>query len=77
MDPIGIVIRLSEIRPIMNVVQAEREEEISGTIQRLSVLKLAAAGRDDRNKFNLICKQQTQAAMQGADLIAEIISKLQ
>ena len=72
LDPIGIAIRLSEILPIMSVEQAEREEEISTTIMSLSLLKITAAARSDRNKFNLIQKQQIQVAEKGARLIQEI-----
>ena len=56
----------------MSVEQAEREEEISTTIMSLSLLKITAAARSDRNKFNLIQKQQIQVAEKGARLIQEI-----
>jgi hypothetical protein len=65
------------MRPIMNTSQAEQEEEISGTIQRLSILKLVAASKGDRNKFNIVCKQQIQAAMQAENLIRELQQELQ
>jgi hypothetical protein len=58
----------------MNVAQAELEREISETIMSLSILKISAAAKNDRNKFNLIHKQQIQASGKGAKLIEEITS---
>lgn len=72
MDPIGIAIRLSELRPIMNTGQAEQEEEISSTIRNLSILKLMAASKGDKNRFNLISKQQIQVAKLAESLIMEV-----
>ena len=72
LDPIGMTIRLSEMRPIMNASQAEQEEEISSTIRNLSILKLVAASKGDKNRFNLISKQQIQVAKLAERLIMQI-----
>jgi hypothetical protein len=58
----------------MNSTQAELEREISETIMSLSILKISAAAKNDRNKFNLIHKQQVQVSEKGAKLIEEITS---
>jgi hypothetical protein len=58
----------------MNSAQAELEREISETIMSLSILKISAAAKNDRNKFNLIHKQQVQVSEKGAKLIEEITS---
>lgn len=67
-----MTIRLSEMRPIMNASQAEQEEEISSTIRNLSILKLVAASKGDKNRFNLISKQQIQVAKLAEKLIMQI-----
>lgn len=72
LDPIGIVIRLSELRPVMTVDQAERESEVSTTMNNLAVRKIIAASRGDKNKFNLISKQQTEVARLAVKLIEEV-----
>ena len=56
----------------MNALQAEQEEEISSTIRNLSMLKLVAASRGDKNRFNLISKQQIQVAKLAERLIMQI-----
>lgn len=71
-DPTGVAIWLSEIRPIMTAGQAEKEQEISSLIASLAVLKILAASKGDKNKFNLLSKQQLEAARLGLKLIHEV-----
>lgn len=63
---------MSDVRPIMTQEQVEEADEISRTFNTLAILKIQAANRGDRNKYNLICKQQEQVAAQAMRLIKEV-----
>jgi hypothetical protein len=56
----------------MTAGQAEKEQEISSLIASLAVLKILAASKGDKNKFNLLSKQQLEAARLGLKLIHEV-----
>lgn len=72
MDPISVGILLSELAPIMNYEQGVEGDEIQNTIIKLAVKKQAAASKGDRNKFDLLEKQQIQIAQRGLKLIREV-----
>lgn len=63
---------MSEVRPIMTQEQVEKADEISKTFNTLAILKIQAANRGDRNKYNLICKQQGQVAAQAMQFAQEV-----
>lgn len=56
--------------------QADREREITEAIARLAVMKIGMAIKNDRNRFNLISKQQAQIARTGMQLVAEVEDEL-
>ena len=72
MDPIGISIQLSELAPLMNLRQAEKTNELQLVISQLAISKLRAADKGDRNKYDILEKQQIQAALAALQIIQEI-----
>ena len=72
MDPIGISIQLSELAPVMNLRQAQKANELQSFISQLAISKLRAADKGDRNKYDIIEKQQIQAALAALQIIQEI-----
>jgi hypothetical protein len=56
----------------MTIEQVEQEEEICSMINSLAVLKISAASKGDKNKFNLLCKQQLEVAKAGLRLAEEV-----
>jgi hypothetical protein len=72
LDPIGISIQLSELAPVMNLRQAQKTMEIQSLISQLAISKLRAADKNDRNKYDILEKQQIQAALAGLKIIQEV-----
>ena len=72
MDPIGISIQLSELAPVMNLRQAQKANDIQSLISQLAISKLRAADRNDRNKYDILEKQQIQAALAALQIIQEV-----
>jgi intracellular sulfur oxidation DsrE/DsrF family protein len=72
LDPIGISIQLSELAPLMNLRQAEKTNELQLVISQLAISKLRAADKGDRNKYDILEKQQIQAALAALQIIQEI-----
>lgn len=72
LDPIGISIQLSELAPVMNLRQAQKANDIQSLISQLAISKLRAADKNDRNKYDILEKQQIQAAITALQIIQEI-----
>lgn len=72
LDPIGISIQLSELAPVMNLRQAQKTIELQSLISQLAISKLRAADKNDRNKYDILEKQQIQAALAGLKIIQEV-----
>lgn len=72
LDPIGISIQLSELVPLMNLRQAQKTMEIQSLISQLAISKLRAADKNDRNKYDILEKQQIQAALAALQIIEEV-----
>jgi len=72
LDPIGISIQLSELAPVMNLRQAQKANDIQSLISQLAISKLRAADKSDRNKYDILEKQQIQAALAALQIIQEI-----
>lgn len=72
LDPIGISIQLSELAPLMNLRQAQKTMEIQSLISQLAISKLRAADKNDRNKYDILEKQQIQAALAALQIIEEV-----
>lgn len=72
LDPIGISIQLSELAPLMNLRQAQKTMEIQSLISQLAISKLRAANKGDRNKCDILEKQQIQAALAALQIIQEV-----
>lgn len=72
LDPIGISIQLSELAPVMNLRQAQKANDIQSLISQLAISKLRAADKNDRNKYDILEKQQIQAAIAALQIIQEV-----
>jgi len=72
LDPIGISIQLSELAPVMNLRQAQKANDIQSLISQLAISKLRAADKSDRNKYDILEKQQIQAALAALQIIQEV-----
>ena len=72
LDPIGISIQLSELAPVMNLRQAQKANNIQSLISQLAISKLRAADKNDRNKYDILEKQQIQAALAALQIIQEV-----
>lgn len=72
LDPIGISIQLSELAPVMNLRQAQKTMELQTLISQLAISKLRAADKNDRNKYDILEKQQIQAALAALQIIEEV-----
>lgn len=72
MDPIGISIQLSELAPLMNLRQAQKANELQLVISQLAISRLRAADKNDRNKYDILEKQQIQAALAALQIIQEV-----
>jgi hypothetical protein len=56
----------------MNLRQAEKTNELQLVISQLAISKLRAADKGDRNKYDILEKQQIQAALAALQIIQEI-----
>lgn len=72
LDPIGISIQLSELAPLMNLRQAQKANELQLVISQLAISRLRAADKNDRNKYDILEKQQIQAALAALQIIQEV-----
>lgn len=72
LDPIGISIQLSELAPVMNLRQAQKATEVRSLICQLAISKMRAGFKNDRNKYDILEKQQIQAALVGLKIIEEV-----
>jgi hypothetical protein len=56
----------------MNLRQAQKANDIQSLISQLAISKLRAADRNDRNKYDILEKQQIQAAIAALQIIQEV-----
>ena len=56
----------------MNLRQAQKANDIQSLISQLAISKLRAADKSDRNKYDILEKQQIQAALAALQIIQEI-----
>lgn len=56
----------------MNYEQAKESREIISLISQLTINKLKAASKKDKNKYYLLEKQQIQAAEKGLKILRDI-----
>jgi len=56
----------------MNLRQAQKANDIQSLISQLAISKLRAADRNDRNKYDILEKQQIQAALAALQIIQEV-----
>ena len=63
---------MSELSSVMNLEQARNAKEVEQLISQLAINKLRAASNGDRKKYDLVEKQQIQAAIRGIEIINEV-----
>ena len=56
----------------MNLRQAQKANDIQSLISQLAITKLRAADKNDRNKYDILEKQQIQAALAALQIIQEV-----
>jgi len=56
----------------MNLRQAQKANDIQSLISQLAISKLRAADKSDRNKYDILEKQQIQAALAALQIIQEV-----
>jgi hypothetical protein len=56
----------------MNLRQAQKANELQLVISQLAISRLRAADKNDRNKYDILEKQQIQAALAALQIIQEV-----